>query len=147
MKVNPTDLPGESIAVMTLAQKPQPSPYTPTAEQRAWWAEQDACERNDFSYRSTVDFKELPQSGHVAHQATATSVVVTATDMDVIGEWLYVMGGTITTVDLPSGQTAWTLTTRTWSDSEKFPVVPVFVTVVQLTDAPVMHEIAAAVTR
>ena len=116
---------------------------TPTAEQIARWQAQDDRERNDFSYRCTVDVKELPQ--HVAHQATPTSVVVTATDMDVIGEWLFVMGGTITTVDLPSGQTAWTLLTTTWSDSDKFPVVPVHVTVVQLTGAPVMHEIAAAV--
>jgi hypothetical protein len=104
-------------------------------------------ERNDFSYRTTVDFKELPSSGHVAHQATATAVLVTATDMDVLGEWLYVMGGKVTTVDLPSGQTVWTLATRTWSDSPRFPVVPVFVTVVQSSDASVMHEIAAAVTR
>ena len=118
---------------------------TPTAEQIARWQAQDDRERNDFSYRCTVDVKELPQSGHVAFEATPTSVVVTATDMDVIGEWLFVMGGTITTVDLPSGQTAWTLLTTTWSDSDKFPVVPVHVTVVQLTGAPVMHEIAAAV--
>jgi hypothetical protein len=107
--------------------------------------QQDAIERNDFSYRYTVDFKELPSSGHVAHQATASAVLVTATDMDVLGEWLYVMGGTITTVDLPSGQTVWTLRSRTWSDSPKFPSVPVFVSVVQSSDALVMHEIAAAV--
>jgi hypothetical protein len=107
--------------------------------------QQDAIERNDFSYRFTVDFKELPASGHVAHQATASAVLVTATDMDVLGEWLYVMGGTITTVDLPSGQTVWTLRTRTWSDSPKFPSVPVFVSVVQSSDVLVMHEIASAV--
>lgn len=110
-------------------------------------AQEDLRERNDSAYRSTVDFRELPSSGHVAHQATPTSVLVTATDIDVIGEWLFVMGGKITTVDLPSGQTVWTLATRTWSDSPRFPVVPVFVTVVQATGAPVMHEIAAAVTR
>jgi hypothetical protein len=110
-------------------------------------SQQDAQERNDSAYRSTVDFRELPSSGHVAHQATPTSVLVTATDMDVLGEWLFVMGGSVTTVDLPSGQTVWTLRTQTWSDSPNFPVVPVFVTVVQATGAPVMHEIAAAVTR
>src|SRR4051812_23201717 len=102
-----------------------PAPELTFREQQA------AIERNDFSYRFTVDFKELPSSGHVAHQATASAVLVTATDMDVLGEWLYVMGGTITTVDLPSGQTVWTLRSRTWSDSPKFPVVPVFVSVVQ----------------
>lgn len=116
-----------------------PAPELTFREQQA------AIERNDFSYRSTVTFKELPSSGHVAHQATASAVLVTATDMDVLGEWLYVMGGTITTVDLPSGQTVWTLRSRTWSDSPKFPVVPVFVSVVQSSDALVMHEIAAAV--
>jgi hypothetical protein len=108
---------------------------------------QDLRERNDFSYRFTVDHQELPQSGHVAHEALPDRVLVTATDMDVIGEWLYVMKGSVTKVDLPSGQTVWTLRTTTWTDSEKFPVVPVFVTVVQSSDASVMHEIAAAVTR
>ena len=120
---------------------------TPTTEQRERWAKQDAAERNDFSYRFTVDHKELPQSGHVAHQALPDRVLVTATDMDVLGEWLYVMGGTITTVDLPCGQKVWTLRTSTWTDSPKFPVMPVFVSVVQASDAPVMHEIAAAVRR
>ncbi|WP_432182090.1 hypothetical protein [Streptomyces sp. NBC_00063] len=118
---------------------------TPTAE-LTFRQQQDNRERNDFSYRSTVTHQELPQSGRIAHEATPTSVLVTATDMDVLGEWLYVMGGSIKTVDLPSGQTVWTLRTTTWSDSPRFPVVPVFVTVVQPTDAPVMHEIAAAVT-
>jgi hypothetical protein len=84
---------------------------------------------------------------HVAWEATPDSVLVTATDMNVIAEWLFVMKGWITKVDLPSGQTAWTLVTRTWSDSDKVPVVPVCVTVVQPTGAPVMHEIAAAVAR
>ena len=120
---------------------------TPTTEQRERWAKQDAAERNDFSYRFTVDFKELPQSGHVAHQALSDRVLVTATDIDVIAEWLYVMGGSITTVDLPCGQKVWTLMTRTWTDSEKFPPVPVFVSVVQASDVSVMHEIAAAVRR
>jgi hypothetical protein len=112
-----------------------------------WYQQSQLRERNDFSYRFTVDFKELPQSGHVAHQALADRVLVTATDMDVLGEWLYVMGGSVTTVDLPSGQTVWTLRTLTWSDSPKFSPVPVFVSVVMPSDAPVMHEIAAAVQR
>jgi hypothetical protein len=120
---------------------------TQITELPTFLAEQDARERNDFSYRSTVTFHELPDSGHVAHVATADWVLVTSTDIDVLGEWLYVMGGKVTTVDLPSGQTVWTLATRTWSDSPRFPVVPVFVTVVQSSDASVMHEIAAAVTR
>ncbi len=74
-------------------------------------------------------------------------MLVTATDMDVLGEWLYVMGGSVTTVDLPSGQTVWTLRTQTWTDSPQSPVVPVFVSVTQATGADVMHEIRAAVTR
>jgi hypothetical protein len=102
-------------------------------------------ERNEISYRSTVDVKELPQSGRVAYQALADRVLVTATDMDVIAEWLFVQGGTVTTVELPSGQTVWTLRTSTWSDSPRFPVVPVFVTVVAASDAPVMHEVREAV--
>lgn len=112
-----------------------------------WYQQVQLRERNDFSYRSTVDFKELPQSGHVAHQALWDRVLVTATDMDVLGEWLYVMGGRVSTVDLPSGQTVWTLRTTTWTDSPKFPPVPVYVSVTLATGEPVMHEIAAAVTR
>lgn len=120
---------------------------TPTVEQTAWRQEQDARERNERAYRVTVDIKDLP-SQHVAFEATADAVVVSATDMNVIADWLFVMGGTATTVDLPCGQTVWTLRTKTWTDSPaRFPAVPVFVSVVQASGAPVMHEIAAAVTR
>ena len=119
---------------------------TPTVE-LDWYQQVQLRERNDFSYRFTVDHKELPQSGHVAHEALVDRVLVTATDMDVIAEWLFVMGGTVTTVDLPSGQTVWTLSTSTWTDSVKFPPVPVFVSVAVSKDAPVMHEIRAAVAR
>lgn len=107
---------------------------------------QDARRRIETSYETTVAVQELP-SAHVAWEATPASVLVTTTDMDVLAEWLFVMKGAVTKVDLPSGQTVWTLRTQTWSDSPRFPVVPVFVTVVQSSDASVMHEIAAAVTR
>ena len=119
---------------------------TPAAAPLSFLSEQDARRRIESAYETTVAVKELP-SMHVAWEATSTAVLVTATDMNVIAEWLFVMKGWITKVDLPSGQTAWTLRTETWSDSDKVPVVPVCVTVVQPTDAPVMHEIAAAVTR
>lgn len=117
---------------------------TPTAEQLGWRAAQDARERNERAYRVTVDIQDLP-SGHVAYQATTDAVLVTATNMDVLGEWLFVMGGTVEKAVLSHGQTVWTLHTRTWSDSEKFPPVPVHVTVVLPSETPVMHEIAEAV--
>jgi hypothetical protein len=107
-------------------------------------ARQDARERNEWAYETTTTVKELP-SRHVAFRATPDAVLVAATDIDVLAEWLYVMGGTVTTVDLPSGQTVWTLHTSTWSDSPKFPPVPVFVSVVLPSGEPVMHEIRAAV--
>lgn len=120
---------------------------TPTAEQLAWRVAQDARERNERAYRVTVDIQDLP-SQHVAFQATDSAVLVSATDMNVIADWWFVMRGKVTRTDLPHGQTVWTLHTTTWSDSPvKFPPVPVHVTVVQPTDAPVMHEIAAAVKR
>jgi hypothetical protein len=122
---------------MTLAE-------APLAEPLSFQERCELRERNDFSYRSTCDYHGLPQA-HVAAQATESSVLATATDIDVLGEWLYVMGGTITTADLPSGQTVWTLHTSTWSDSPKFPPVPVFVTVVLPSDEPVMQEIREAV--
>ncbi len=118
----PTDLPsGASVHVMTLPQALAPAP----APELDWYERIELAERNDFSYRCTVDVKELPQSGHVAHQATESAVLVTATDMDVLGEWLYVMRGTVTKTVLPWGQTTYTLHTQTWSDSPRFPVVPV----------------------
>lgn len=130
----------------TSFQTPSTAPTVlPLPELASFSARQELRERNDFSYRSTVDSKELPQSGHVAYEALADRVLVTATDIDVLGEWLYVMGGPVTITDLPSGQTVWTLATVTWSDSPRFPVVPVFVTVVLPSDAPVMHEIRQAV--
>lgn len=138
MSMTPTGFPGESVLVMTL-----PEALAPELD---WYEQSQLRERNDFSYRSTVDFKQLPQADrHVAHQALWDRVLVTATDMDVLGEWLFVMGGSVTTVDLPHGQTVWTLRTTTWTDSPKFPLVPVFVSVTQASGASVMHEIAAAV--
>ncbi|MFB6934528.1 hypothetical protein [Streptomyces chartreusis] len=117
---------------------------TPPAE-LTFREQQEARRRIEVSYETTVAVQELSKS-HVAWEATPTSVLVTATDIDVLAEWLYVMRGSITTVDLPSGQTVWTLHTTTWSDSPKFPPVPVFVTVVLPSDEPVMHEIRAAVS-
>jgi len=117
---------------------------TQITEPSTFRAAQDARRRIETSYETTVAVQELP-SAHVAWEATPTSVLVTTTDMNVLAEWLFVMKGSVTTVDLPSDQTVWTLRTITWSDSPKFPPVPVFVTVVQRTGESVMHEIAAAV--
>lgn len=145
MSINPIDVPRPSTPVLTLAKAPLPD--VEKARELDWYEQVELRERNDFSYRCTVDYKDLPQSGHVAHEALVDRVLVTATDMSVLAEWLFVMKGSVTKVDLPSGQTVWTLRTMTWTDSPKFPTVPVFVSVVQSTDAPVMHEITAAVTR
>jgi hypothetical protein len=110
-------------------------------------ARQDARQRHEREYEVTVNVLNLPS--HVAVQATPTEVHVFATDMDVLAAWLYEMGGTITKVDLPSGVSVWTLRTETLADSVVAGEVacPVLVTVSQLTDTPVMHEIAAAVAR
>jgi len=111
-------------------------------------AQQDARQRHEREYEVTVNILNLP-TAHVAVQATATEVHVFTTDMDVLGAWLYEMNGTITKVDLPSGITVWTLRTNTLADSVVAGEVacPVLVSVTQVTDAPVMHEIAAAVAR
>ncbi|GHA95113.1 hypothetical protein GCM10010330_56580 [Streptomyces tendae] len=107
------------------------------------WA---ARERNESNYDTTVAYRGLPASGHIAVRATADAVLVTATDIDVLAEWLFVQGGTVSKVDLPSGQTVWTLHTKTWTDSPvKFPEIPVHVTVVLPSTESVIHEIAAAV--
>jgi hypothetical protein len=117
------------------------SSQTPTS----FRARQDAREDNEHSYRTTCAVQGLPDSSHIAVRATTDAVLVTATDIDVLAEWLYVMRGSVTRTDLPSGQTVWTLHTVTWSDSPKFPPVPVFVTVVLPSDEPVLCEITEAV--
>lgn len=132
MSTNPTDLPGRTAFTSSI---PISLSFADRMRMR---------ERNEMSFQTTCAYKELPEA-HVAVTATETSVLAAATDINVLGEWLYVQGGSITTVDLPSGQTVWTLHTRTWSDSEKFPPVPVHLSVVLPTGESVMHEIAAAV--
>jgi hypothetical protein len=117
-------------------------------EPTTWRAQQDARLRHEREYEVTVNVLNLP-SQHVAVQATPTEVHVFTTDMDVLATWLYEMGGTISKLDLPSGISVWTLHTKTLADSVEAGAepCPVLVTVSQLSDTPVMHEIAAAVTR
>lgn len=107
---------------------------------------QVARRRNETAYETTVTAKELPEA-HVAWEALPDRVLVSATQMDVLAEWLFVMGGQITTTVLPWGQTVWTLHTRTWSDSPDFPTVPVHVSVTVASDEPVMEEVRLAVRR
>jgi hypothetical protein len=114
-------------------------------EARLSFAEaQVARRRNETAYETTVTEKELPEA-HVAWEALPDRVLVTATQMDVLAEWLFVMGGHVTQTRMPWGQTVWTLHTRTWSDSAKFPPVPVHVSVTASSDEPVMHEVRLAV--
>lgn len=117
---------------------------TPVVQRLSVLDQRAARERNEHSYETTCSFYGLP-TAHVAARATESAVLVTATDIDVLAEWLYVQKGSVTKVDLPCGQTVWTLHTRTWSDSPKFPPVPVHLSVVVPSDEPVMHEIAEAV--
>ncbi|MFC7880434.1 hypothetical protein ACFUVV_00895 [Streptomyces sp. NPDC057376] len=117
----------------------------PPVQHLSFLDRQAARERNELNYDTTVTYHGLPASRHIAVQATPDAVLVTATDIDVLAEWLFVQGGTVSTVDLPSGQTVWTLHTKTWTDSPAFPEIPVHVTVVLPSTESVMHEIAAAV--
>ncbi|MFD0052977.1 hypothetical protein ACFVHR_04535 [Streptomyces sp. NPDC127168] len=121
------------------------SSQIPQVQHLSVLAGRSARERNEVNYDATVAYHGLPDSRHIAVQATESAVLATATDIDVIAEWLFVQGGTVTKADLPSGQTVWTLATRTWTDSSKCPAVPVFVTVVLPSSVLVMHEIAQAV--
>lgn len=134
MSASPIEFPARtsSFPVLSLASAPLPDVRR-------------SRERNESSYRSTCSHQGLPESTHIAVQATESAVLVTATDIDVLGIWLDVMAGTVKKTALPSGQTVWTLCTSTWSDSPKFPVVPVFVSVVLPSDVQVIPEIAAAV--
>lgn len=103
-----------------------------------------ARRRNEVAYETTVNIQGLPEA-HVAWEALPDRVLVTATEMSALAEWLFVMGGHITTTRMPWGQTVWTLHTRTWSDSEGVPAVPVHVSVTVSSDEAVMHEVRQAV--
>jgi hypothetical protein len=132
---DPTDLPGRSVLVMTL-----PKAALSFADA------QTARRRNEVAYETTVTVQELPTQ-HVAWEALPDRVLVTSTEMSVLADWLFVMGGSVTTTVLPWGQTVWTLHTRTWSDSPEFPPVPVHVSVTVSSDEPVMEEVRLAVRR
>lgn len=110
--------------------------------------QQDARQRHEREYEVTVNILNLP-SQHVAVEATADAVHVFATDMNVLAAWWYEMGGTIAKADLPCGVSVWTLHSQTLADSVVAGVdaCPVLVSVTQLSGAPVLHEIAVAVTR
>lgn len=135
MSASPIEMPGRSVLVLTLP------------EARMTFAEATvARRRNEVAYETTVTAKELPEA-HVAWEALPDRVLVTATDMNVLAEWLFVMGGPITLTVLSWGQTVWTLHSRTWSDSPEFPPVPVHVSVTVSSDEPVMAEVRLAVRR
>ena len=117
---------------------------TPPVQHLSVLDREAARERNESSYLSTCSYHGLPESTHIAVRATESSVLVTATDIDVLAEWLFVQGGSVSTVELPSGQTVWTLRTETWTDSPKFPPVPVYVSVVLPSGESVIWEIEDA---
>lgn len=135
MSASPIEIPGRSVLVLTLP------------EARLTFAEaQRARRRNEVAYETTVTEKELPEA-HVAWEALPDRVLVSATQMDVLAEWLFVMGGPVSLTVLPWGQTVWTLHTRTWSDSAEFPSVPVHVSVTVSSDESVLDEVRLAVRR
>lgn len=133
MSINPTGLPGRSVLVLTL-----PEAQLSFAEAQA------ARRRNEVAYETTVNVQGLP-SEHVAWEALPDRVLVTAANLDVLADWLFVMHGHVTTTVLPWGQTVWSLHTKTWSDSSEFPPVAVHVSVTVSSDEAVMHEVRAAV--
>lgn len=135
MSASPIEMPGRSVLVLTLPE----APLSPVESARA------RC-RNEVAYETTVNVQGLP-SEHVAWEAMPDKVLVTAANLDVLADWLFVMHGYVTTTVLPWGQTVWTLHTRTWSDSPEFPLVPVHVSVTVPSDEPVMHEVRQAVAR
>jgi hypothetical protein len=135
MSASPIEMPGRTVLVLTL-----PKAQLTFAEA------QTARRRNEAAYETTVTVKELPEA-HVAWEALPDRVLVTATEMSILAEWLFVQDGQITTTVLPWGQTVWTLHTRTWSDSPDFPTVPVHVSVTVASDEPVLDEVRLAVRR
>jgi hypothetical protein len=127
---------------MTLAQKPQASPYAPTVEQFAWRQAQDARERNELDYEVTVNILGLPEA---AHTADADAVRVTSADIGVLAAWLDEKGGTVAKSDTGFGVTVWTLSTNAGAD-EGYVGCRVLVTVPVPESGWVPYEVTAAVS-
>lgn len=103
----PTDLPGESVRVMTLPAALAVVPELTFAERIA------ARERNENDYEVTVNILGLPSAEHVVD---ADAVRVTSADIGVLAAWLEEKGGTVTKLDTDLGVTVWTLATNAGAD-------------------------------
>lgn len=101
MSMNPTDLPGHSISVMTLAEAPLPdAEMFRVVEQN----------RNAFTVDVLIDGTGLPAPVRVPRP---DSVHVMVADVDDLGEWLRVLGGEIHVSPEFEGVELWTLHAQT----------------------------------
>ncbi|NUP73205.1 MAG: hypothetical protein HOQ07_00915 [Sinomonas sp.] len=128
MSTNPTDLPGPSVPILTLAEAPLPSVYALESDNR-------------IAVESMLNYLPLPAPTIIARQ---DAVYVMVADLDDLGEWLRERGGRIHRSSAADGLELWTLLTSTPERADGSSVL-VRVSVPVPMGEMVQDEIAAAV--
>ncbi|MGW7495416.1 hypothetical protein ACWGKA_14090 [Streptomyces luteogriseus] len=129
MTTQPTDLPGRNSFTSTI--------HLPFAVQM------QMLERNRLSVETECNVYGLPAGARM--EAAPDAVRILATDVETLGHWLEVRGGTITVTQAGDGVQVWTLRTSTEAELPKFPPVTVLVSVLVTDDEQMMPEIRQAV--
>ncbi|NUU22813.1 MAG: hypothetical protein HOV68_15070 [Streptomycetaceae bacterium] len=129
MTTQPTDLPGRNSFTSTI--------HLPFAVQM------QMLERNRLSVETECNVYGLPAGARM--EAAPDAVRILATDVETLGHWLEVRGGTITVTQAGDGVQVWTLRTATEAELPKFPPVTVLVSVLVTDDEQMMPEIRQAV--
>ncbi|KUF18409.1 hypothetical protein [Streptomyces silvensis] len=129
MTLNPTDLPGRTSLTSTI--------HLPFAQQM------QMLESNRLAVETECNVYGLPAGARM--EAAPDVVRILATDVETLGHWLDVRGGTVTVARAGDGVQVWCLRTATEAELPKFPPVTVLVSVLVTDDEQMMPEIRAAV--
>lgn len=130
MTVQPTDLPGRNSFSSTI--------HLPFAVQM------QMLERNRIAVETECNVYGLPAGARM--EPSPDVVRILATDVEALGHWLEVRGGTITVARAGDGVQVWTLRTATEAELPKFPPVTVLVSVLVTDDEQMMPELRQAVS-
>lgn len=129
MTTQPTDRPGRNSFSSTL--------HLP------FGAQMQRLERNRLVVETECNVYGLPAGARMEPGPDAVRIL--ATDVETLGHWLEVRGGTITVAQAGDGVQVWTLRTATEAELPKFPPVTVLVSVLVTDDEQMMPELRAAV--
>ncbi len=130
MTAQPTDLPSRNSFTSTI--------HLPFAVQM------QMLERNRLAVETECNVYGLPSGARMEPGPDAVRIL--ATDVETLGHWLEVRGGTVTVARVGDGMQVWTLHTATEAELPKFPPVTVLVSVLVTDDEQMMPEIFQAVS-